>query len=244
MKEKSFSLYNEVGKEPLLSHAEEINLAKLISAGDKRARDKMIKANLRLAVMLVKKYAKKGVDTDDLFQESVIGLARAVDQFDHTKGYRFATYAYWWIQQSVRKCVSTYSNTIALPANTNSKMYKISQFEKEYKTKFGKMPTESEIADMFGTTTETLKSLRSTTKQMVSINEPAYKGSDNSAGDIATLGDIIPSHEKSVEQKIDDIVLSRTIKRSLATLTPREKFIIMKRFGLDEEDITYDNASW
>ena len=233
----SFSIYNHIAKEPLLTREEEVILSKRIEKGDQSARDRMIRANLRLAVSVVKKYSNRGIDADDLLQESLVGLTKAVDQFDWSKGFRFSTYAYWWIQQAVRQCVTDNIGPIVLPTNTFSKLFKISKFEKEYALKFGKPPTDEETAEMFGTTTETLRSLRVSATRPASFDTPLF--SDDSCS--RTLKDVLPSYEKGPEELIDDARLAQTIQEAMATLTPRERRIIELRFGLNnEEDVNGD----
>ncbi len=226
------SIFDAVGKERLLSAEEEIELSKRVERGDSAARDRMIQANLRLALSIVKKYSKRGVDLEDLFQESVIGLANAVDRFDWSKGFKFSTYAYWWIQQAVRQYLASNAGPINLPANTFSKLYKISEFEKEYKKQFNRKPTDDEVADMFGTTPDTLRSLRQSAAHTLSLDAPAYRGSDDSSR--STLADIIPSREASIEERIDNKRLSAKINEVLETLTDREKTIIKMRFGIED----------
>lgn len=238
MSDTSFSIYNHVAKEPLLTREEEVTLSKRIEKGDMAARDRMIRANLRLALSIVKKYTGRGIDVDDLFQESLIGLATAVDQFDWSKGFRFSTYAYWWIQQAIRQCVASNVGPIALPVNTFSKLFKISKFEKDYLQEFGKSPTDEETAKMFGTTTDTLRSLRQSAARPRSFDTPMY--SDDSGS--RTLKDVLPSNAESVEEMIDNMRLSKTIQEALATLTDRERTIIAMRFGLDNLEKTDDNA--
>lgn len=238
MTDTSFSIYNHVATEPLLSREEEVTLSKRIKKGDKAARDKMIKANLRLALSVVKKYTNRGVDTDDLVQESIIGLTRAVDQFDYSKGFKFSTYAYWWIQQAIRQCIASNTGPIALPANTFSKLYKISKFEKDYNQNLGHPPTDEETAQEFGTTVDTLRSLRQSAARPQSFDTPMY--SDDSGS--RTLKDVLPSNAESVEEMLDNMRLSKTIQEALATLTDRERTIIAMRFGLDNLENTDDNA--
>jgi len=237
MKGTSYSLFDSIGKEPLLTREQEIELSKKIEKGDSRARDKMIKANLRLALSVVKKYMNRGVDTDDLLQESIIGLTKAVDQFDWSKGFKFSTYAYWWIQQAIRQCVASNTGPIALPSNTFSKLYKISKFEKEYNKSFGRMPTDDEIAEMFGTTTSTLRSLRQSASRPLSLDTPVYR--DEAGG--RTLADILPCQEKPADERIDEDRLAKCIRKTLSALTDREKLIIKMRFGIEDETEENEN---
>tara|TARA_Y100000034_G_C6904963_1_gene419628 strand:+ start:798 stop:1514 length:717 start_codon:yes stop_codon:yes gene_type:complete len=238
MENTSFSIYNHVATEPLLSREEEVMLSKRIEKGDQSARDRMIKANMRLALSVVKRYTNRGVDTDDLVQESIIGLTRAVDQFDWKKGFKFSTYAYWWIQQAVRQCIASNTGPIALPANTFSKLYKIGRFEKDFNQEFGRPPTDEETAQKFGTTTDTLRSLRQSAARPRSFDTPMY--SDDSGS--RTLKDVLPSSAPSPEEMIDNARMSKTIRDTLSTLTERERTIIAMRFGLDNLEDSDDNA--
>ena len=227
------SIFDSIGRTKLLTADEEVELSKRIEKGDNSARDQMIQANLRLALSVVKKYSKRGVDLEDLFQESVIGLTHAVDRFDWSKGFKFSTYAYWWIQQSVRQYLASNIGPINLPSNTFSKLYKISQFEKEYQKEFSQRPTDAEVADMFGTTTSTLRALRQSAATTVSLDQPAHRSyGDDSTGRV--LAEVIPCEDISVEERIDNERLKNKINEILSTLTEREKTIIKMRFGIED----------
>ena len=229
---KTATLFDAIGKTKLLTAEEEVELSKRIEKGDLAARDRMIKANLRLALSVVKKYASRGVDIEDLFQESVIGLTNAVDRFDWTKGFKFSTYAYWWIQQSVRHYLTSNMGPINLPSNTFSKLYKISEFEKEFQKEFNRKPTEDEVADIFGTTAKTLQSLRQSSAKTISLDAPAHRSYGEESR--ATVADVLPSNDISVEEKIDNQRLRQKIEDILSTLTDREKTIVKMRFGIED----------
>ena len=231
MKSISYSLYDKISKVPLLSAEEEVALSKQIELGSKHARDKMINANLRLALHIVKKYSNKGVDVDDLLQEAIIGLTRAVDQFDWSRGFKFSTYAYWWVQQAVRQFIAGNTGPITLPSNTFSKLYKISEFEKDFKTQENRMPSDSEIAEVFGTTPDTLRSLHQSASKAISIDSQVYRSDAGSK----TLSDVLPSGEKLTDERLDEARLSSTIREALSSLNERERLIIKMRFGLDDD---------
>ena len=180
----------------------------------------------------------RGVDVDDLVQESIMGLTRAVDEFDWSKGFKFSTYAYWWIQQAIRQCIASNSGPIELPANTFSKLYKVSKFEKSFLQEFGRSPTDEETAAEFGTTTDTLRSLRQSAARPKSFDTPMF--SDDSGS--RTLKDILPSNAESAEDMIDNMRLAKTIQETLATLTERERTIIMMRFGIEDSEKKNDDA--
>lgn len=226
----SYTLFDHVGSSKLLTREEEIELSKRIEKGDTSARNKMIQSNLRLALSVVKKYTNRGVDIDDLFQESVLGLTRAVDEFDWSKGFKFSTYAYWWIQASVRAYIAANTGTIDLPANSFSKLYKISEFENSFESQHGRKPTSKEVAEKFGTTPDTLRALRQSAAKTVAIDKPIFPSEGNSR----TLADVLPSKDPSPEERIDQKRLSEKINEALSSLTEREKMIVKMRFGLED----------
>jgi len=217
----------------LLTRDEETSLAQRIENGDRQARDMMIRSNLRLAVSIAKKYSKRGVDFEDLLQESSIGLMKAVDRFDWRKGFKFSTYAYWWIKQAVRQYVANNSGSISLPANSYNKLYKANKFSAEHKKRFGSTPTSAELADFLGTTEDTLSSLRKSAAYTVSIDAPMFSDGDGSR----TLADCIPDESPTVDDILDQHRMSQTIGKALNSLTARERAVICLRFGLDPNDI-------
>jgi RNA polymerase primary sigma factor len=226
----AYTLFDRVGDSKLLTREEEVELSKRIEKGDESARNKMIQSNLRLALSVVKKYTNRGVDIDDLFQESVLGLTRAVDEFDWSKGFKFSTYAYWWIQASVRAYIAANTGTIDLPANSFSKLYKISEFEIAFEAQHGRKPTIKEVAEKFGTTPDTLRALRQSAARTVAIDKPIFPSEGNSR----TLADVLPSKDPSPEERIDQKRLSEKINEALSSLTEREKMIVKMRFGIED----------
>ena len=141
--------FSDVGKTNLLTREEEVELSKRIENGDKAARDKMIESNLRLAISIAKKYSRSHKsDLSDLIQESNIGLMKAVDRFDWRRGFKFSTYACWWIKQAVTRHLSTHSNTVRIPSHASGLLYKIRRTVKEYEQEFDQVPTPAELADL------------------------------------------------------------------------------------------------
>lgn len=232
------SFFHQVGKTDLLTRDQEIELSKLIESGDKRARDKMIKANLRLAISIAKQYQNKGCDMEDLIQESSIGLIKAIDRFDWRRGFKFSTYACWWIKQAVRRHIASHSASFKLPAYAKNMMFKIQQAVKEYEEEFGQRPTQQEIADLLGVSTDMISSMIDCTMPTVSIDKAI--GSDPN-GNTKTLRDVIPDDAESPDVLLDKQKIVNVLKYALSTLTPREERIVRLRFGIAEEDDDTDN---
>ena len=223
--------FESVGKTDLLSREEEVELSKMMEKGDKSARDKMIRANIRLAISIAKKYANKGVDLEDLIQESSIGLIKAVDRFDWRKGFKFSTYACWWIKQAVRQHVAAQSGSIKLPAYARGTLWKMKQIQEEYQEEFGVAPTHQEVADLMGTNPETLRSLMKCAATPTQIDGSAYKSDDGGR----SMHDILVDEDAiSPEEVVDREKLMDAVRGVLKDLTPREETVLRLRFGITE----------
>ena len=232
MKDNLQRFFKSVGETRLLTREEEVELSKKIEQGDLRARDRMIRANIRLAISIAKKYANKGADLEDLIQESSLGLIRAVDRFDWRKGFKFSTYACWWIKQAVRQHVASQSGAIKLPSYARGTLYKMKEASEEYKKEFGIEPTHKELADILGTSPETLQSLIKSAATPVAFDSSAYSSDESGR----TMHEVLI--DRSVE-KVDDILdnqkLSKAIRSALGNLSPREETVLRLRFGLSED---------
>ncbi len=229
--------FESVGKTNLLTREEEVELSKLIEQGDRKARDKMIRANIRLAISIAKKYANKGVDLEDLIQESSIGLIKAVDRFDWRKGFKFSTYACWWIKQAVRQHVAAQSGSIKLPAYARGTLWKMKQISEEYQQEFGVAPTHQEIADLMGTNAETLRSLMKCAATPTQIDGSAYKTDDSGR----SMHDILVDEDAvSPEEVVDREKLMKAVRGVLHDLTPREETVLRLRFGITENFTTQE----
>ena len=238
MKDTLEAFFQQVGKTDLLTRDQEIELSKLIESGDKRARDKMIKANLRLAISIAKQYQNKGCDMEDLIQESSIGLIKAIDRFDWRRGFKFSTYACWWIKQSVRRHIASHSASFKLPAYAKNMMFKIQQAAAEYEEEFGQRPTQQEIADLLGVSTDMISSMIDCAMPTVSIDKAI--GADGS-GNTKTLRDVLPDDSDPVDVVMDKQKIVGVLRHALSTLTPREERIVRLRFGIAEDDNDTDN---
>ena len=226
------TFFDDVGKTALLTRDQEVELSKRMEAGDMLARDQMIRANIRLAISIAKNYANKGVDLEDLIQESSLGLIKAVDRFDWRKGFKFSTYACWWIKQAVRQHVAAQAGSIKLPSYARGTLWKMKQISEEYNKEFGVDPTQQELADLLGTSLDTLQSLIKCAATPVALDGGAYKSDDSSRSMHEVLVD-----EKSmtIDEELDRQKLTFAIKDVLSDLTPREETVLRLRFGITED---------
>lgn len=232
--------FKDVGKRPLLTRAQEVDLAKKIEEGDSYARQVMIESNLRLAVSIAKKYSKYGSSLEDLIQESNIGLIKAVEKFDWRKGFKFSTYACWWIKQSVIRYLTADSTILKVPSHTLSNARKIYAVVKEYNEEFGVDPTEDEIATILGMSVKHVKSA------IASIKAKHVGSIDEKIGDEGnrTYAEIIPDDNAvDVDQLLDNEKIRAMIVKSLSSLSKREEMVLRLRFGIsqltDEDENIY-----
>jgi len=231
--------FKQVGKTRLLTREDEVMLSQKIEKGDQRARDRMIRANLRLAISIAKKYQNRGCDLEDLIQESSIGLVKAVDRFDWRKGFKFSTYACWWIKQAVRRHIASHSSSIRLPSYAKSIMWKIKQTKIDYEEEFGCAPTNEELADILGVSIDTLESVLRCSSTPISLDKSLrYKSSEIGR----TLSEIVPDDNyKMPDEALDEQKVTEIVRASLASLSSREEKIMRKRFGITENDHDHIN---
>ena len=229
--------FKSVSKYPLLTKEEEIDLAKRIEKGDKRARDKMINSNLRLAINIAKKYHRAGINMEDLIQESNIGLIKAVDKFDWRKGNKFSTYATWWITQSVRKEFLKLNSVIDVPGHASVLGWKYHELVKMTMKEYGKKPTIEEAANILSTSKVTLRNAIDAYKLQNCISMDMTVGKKNQSSSAhRTFGDMIPDDDISnpesgiVSRSIRDVVIE-----AISTLTEKEQKVIRLRFGIYED---------
>lgn len=233
------SYFKDIGKHKLLTREEEVELAKRIEAGDMRAREKMISSNLRLAVSIAKKYSKYGASFEDLIQESNIGLIKAVEKFDWRKGFKFSTYACWWIKQAVTRYLTDDNSILKIPSHTLSHARKMTQIISEYEEEFNQEPSNEEIAEIMGVSVKHVKNAIAAmkSKNVRSIDTPV--GSD---GEGRTLGELIPDNNSvSIEDRLDNEKLREVIVQALKDLSKREELVLRLRFGIDELDENDEN---
>jgi|TARA_R110002020_G_scaffold37124_25_gene112129 RNA polymerase primary sigma factor len=222
--------FKDVGRTRLLTREEEVSLSKRIEKGDSAARAKMIESNLRLAISIAKRYHYSGLSMDDLIQESNIGLMKAVEKFDWRRGFKFSTYASWWIKQSVCRYISSHRNTIKVPAHASSLAWKVKKLIKEYDEEFGAMPTINEISEILGVTECMVQTSMEAIKLQHLVSIDATVGHD---GEGRKIADIIPdTASETPDEAIDREKISNIISASLSRLTKREEQVMRMRFGI------------
>ena len=218
---------NEAGRWPLLTAQEEVELAKLIERGDKEAKDRMINSNLRLVVSIAKRYQGHGLSLLDLIQEGIIGLIRAVEKFDWRRGFKFSTYATWWIRQAVQRGVANKSRTIRIPVHIAEREQRIGRAERELAPKLGRQPTEEEVAKHAKLPLKQLLEVRRAARAVTSLDRPI--GADNEGA----LGDLFASEQAPPEEEVDVSLEQDVLRRAVAELPEREREVVKLRYGLN-----------
>lgn len=232
-KDESIKSYlKEIGKHDLLTMEQEIEIAKRICDGDLAAKDELIKANLRLVVAIAKRYTNKSVQLLDLIQEGNIGLMKAVDKYDYKKGFKFSTYATWWIRQNITRAIGDQSRTIRIPVHMTDAMNKMKKIEKELTLSLGREPKILEIAEEMQEKESKIIELMELTKEIASLDYQMNEDSDSSS----TLGQFVEDKKTlTPHQEIEKSDLREKLEEILSTLTEREETIVRMRFGLDDE---------
>jgi RNA polymerase primary sigma factor len=229
----SIQMYlREIGKVSLLTGNEEIELAKRIGKGDIAARKRLTEANLRLVVSIAKKYMGRNLGLLDLIQEGNLGLFRAVDKFDWRKGYKFSTYATWWIRQAITRALADQSRTIRIPVHMVETLNKYAQAERQLVQDLGREPLPEEIAAEMGIEVEKVYHLKKISQETVSIDASVNDDGDESE---STLGDFIVDEDTSMPQEVAGRqILKEYVQEILRDLEPREQKILRMRFGLED----------
>ena len=217
----------EIGRVPLLTSEREHELAERMAEGDIEAKKALVEANLRLVVSIAKRYVGRGMFFLDLIQEGNLGLMKAVDKFDYTKGYKFSTYATWWIRQAMTRAIADQARTIRIPVHMVETIHKVSRYSRQLLQEYGREATAEEIGEKMGMSADKVREIMKIAQDPVSLETPIGEEEDSHLGDFIQDEDT-PAPADAASQTI----LREVIERELHTLTPREEHVIKLRFGL------------
>ena len=222
----------DVRRHPLLSAAEEVELSKRIEQGDLEAKERMINSNLRLVVSIAKKYQGHELSLLDLIQEGILGLIRAAEKFDWRKGYKFSTYATFWIRQAIQRGMANQGRTIRLPVHIGQRERKIARAERELAVELDRMPTDEEIAKAADITLRELRETREYTRTVTSLERPVGDEGDTQ------LGDLLPSDAPEPVEEVEIGLRHEAVHRALENLSEQEQQVIRLRYGINGNDPT------
>ena len=225
----------EIGKEELITVEEEVELAQRIKKGDQEALEKLTRANLRFVVSVAKQYQNQGLSLPDLINEGNLGLIKAAEKFDETRGFKFISYAVWWIRQSILQALAEQSRIVRLPLNQVGSLNKINKAFSKFEQKFERTPSPEELAELLELPKEKVADTLRVSGRHVSVDAPFVDGEENSLLDVLVNSDS-PNADKSLLNES----LCREIERSLATLTERERDIIKYFFGISCQEMTLE----
>jgi len=228
----AYRLYlQEIGQTKLLTAGEELYLARRVRKGDKKAREQMIKANLRLVVKIARDYEGYGVPLLDLISEGNIGLIKAVERYDPTKGAKLSTYSAWWIKQAIRRALSNQSKTIRLPVHVVDKLAQMRRAEARFFDEVGREPTDDELAGELGLSARRISQYRRASVTPSSLDAPLGDEDSNHVADV-----VADEKAETPYEQLEDDNNTAMVRDMLETLNPREKQILQLRFGLDDND--------
>ena len=217
----------EIGRVPLLTPERERELSERMAEGDETAKDELVEANLRLVVSIAKRYVGKGMFFLDLIQEGNLGLMKAVDKFDYTKGFKFSTYATWWIRQAITRAIADQARTIRIPVHMVETIHKVSRYSRQMLQELGREATADEIGEKMGMSADKVREIMKIAQDPVSLETPIGEEEDSH------LGDFIPDEDTPAPAEAASAsILREVLERQLHTLTPREEHVIKLRFGL------------
>ena len=223
---------NEIRRYPLLSAADEVRLAKRIEKGDAEAKEQMINSNLRLVVSIAKKYQGQDLQLLDLIQEGILGLIRAAEKFDWRRGYKFSTYATFWIRQAIQRGIANKARTIRIPVHIGQRERKIARASRELHAKLGREPTDEEISAETELPLDQIEEARDTIRTITSLDRPVGEEGDTA------LGDLLPSEDPEPSEEVDVSLRQEALHSALEHLPERERNVVKLRYGINGDDPT------
>jgi len=221
---------NEIRRYPLLTAEEEIDLAKRIEQGDLEAKERMINSNLRLVVSIAKKYQGQDLSLLDLIQEGIFGLIRAAEKFDWRRGYKFSTYATFWIRQAIQRGLANKARTIRIPVHIGQRERKIARAERDLFTRLGRDPSDEEIAREAELPLEQVAEVRESARAVTSLDRPVGEQGETA------LGDLLESEEPDPEQEVELSLVEEALRRTVEDLPEEERKVIRLRYGINGDD--------
>jgi RNA polymerase primary sigma factor len=222
----------EVRRHPLLTKAEEVDLAKRIERGDLEAKSQLVNSNLRLVISNARKYQGHELPLLDLIQEGILGLIRAAEKFDWRKGYKFSTYATFWIRQAIQRALDNRARTIRIPVHLGQRERKIARAHRELAAQLGRDPTDEELAKAAELTPEELAEARAASRVVTSLDRPVGESEDTA------FGALLASDERGPEEEVDIVLREDALRRALEQLPDREREVVKLRYGIDGDDPT------
>ncbi len=222
----------EVRRHPLLSKDEEVELAQRLERGDLRAKEQLVNSNLRLVISNARKYQGNELPLLDLIQEGILGLIRAAEKFDYRKGFKFSTYATFWIRESIQRAIANRARTIRIPVHIGQRERKIGRAQRELAAKLGREPTDEEIAEAAELNVKDVRETRDAARVVTSLDRPVGEEEDT------TLGSLMPSSERGPEEEVDIALREDALHRALDRLPEREREVVKLRYGINGDDPT------
>jgi RNA polymerase primary sigma factor len=220
----------ELSRYPLLSAEEEVELSKRVEAGDKDAKDRMVNSNLRLVVSIAKRYRGQPLSLLDLIQEGILGLIRATEKFDWRRGYKFSTYATWWIREAIERGIANRARTIRMPVHVIERERKIARVERRLTSDLGRQPTPEEIAAAAGLSLRQVQEVQEAARTVTSLDMPV--GSDDST----SMGELIVSERSEPAEEVEVSLQQESLRRALESLPPAECTVLKLRYGIDNPE--------